>query len=239
MASGPVEKSKTPEMFSEIAHRYDLLNHLLSMNADRRWRHALVDAAGVGDGGRVLDVATGTGDVAIEFARRTQSDNIVGLDPSEGMLAVGREKMARAGLDGRVRLIDGDALALPFESGVFDAVSIAFGLRNLPDFGGGIAEMARVLEPGGRLLILEFFPPRGGLFLKAYRFYLGTVLPVVGRVVSGSSGAYRYLARSIEEFISHDQIRAHMDDAGLSDVTARKLSGGIAYLYRGVRREDS
>jgi demethylmenaquinone methyltransferase/2-methoxy-6-polyprenyl-1,4-benzoquinol methylase len=236
MASGPVEKSKTPEMFSEIAHRYDLLNHMLSMNVDRRWRKALVTAAGVDAQGRVLDVATGTGDVAIEFARRTAANDIVGLDLSEGMLAVGREKTERMGLDGRVRMMDGDALALPFEDGRFDAVSIAFGLRNLSDFGAGIAEMARVLKPGGRLLVLEFFPPRGGLFLKAYRLYLGTVLPVVGRVVSGSPRAYRYLHRSIEEFISHDQIRAHMADAGLVDVTARKLTGGIAYLYRGMRR---
>jgi demethylmenaquinone methyltransferase/2-methoxy-6-polyprenyl-1,4-benzoquinol methylase len=235
MAPGTDEKSRTPEMFTEIAHRYDLLNHVLSLNVDRRWRHTLVDMAGVGDGGAVLDVATGTGDVAIEFARRTNAGEIVGLDPSQGMLAVGREKLQRGGLQDRVRLVDGDALALPFEDGSFDAVTIAFGLRNLPDYGAGIAEMARVLKPGGRLLILEFFPPRGGLFLKAYRLYLGTVLPVVGRVVSGSGTAYRYLARSIEGFMSHDEIRSHMEHARLESVDARKLTGGVAWIYRGGR----
>jgi len=231
-----LEKSRTPEMFSEIAHRYDFLNHFLSMNVDRRWRRALVDMAGVSGGGRVLDVATGTGDVAIEFARRTAADTIVGLDPSEGMLAVGREKLRRARLEGRVRLLDGDALAMPFAAGSFDAVTIAFGLRNLPDYGAGIAEMARVLAPGGRLLILEFSPPRRGLFLRAYRFYLGHVLPRVGSLVSGSAGAYRYLARSIEEFISHEDIRNHMASAGLTAVEARRLTGGIAYIHTGVRR---
>jgi demethylmenaquinone methyltransferase/2-methoxy-6-polyprenyl-1,4-benzoquinol methylase len=230
-----LEKSRTPEMFSKIAHRYDFLNHLLSMNVDRRWRNALVDMAGVGAHGRVLDVATGTGDVAIAFARRTEAAAIVGLDPSGGMLAVGGNKLRRRALEGRVRLIEGDALAIPFAGGTFDAVTIAFGLRNLPDYAAGIAEMARVLAPGGRLVILEFFPPRRGVFLRAYRFYLGNVLPLVGRVVSGSPEAYRYLARSIEEFISHDEIRSYMEGAGLSGVRAHRLTGGIATIYAGTR----
>jgi demethylmenaquinone methyltransferase/2-methoxy-6-polyprenyl-1,4-benzoquinol methylase len=228
------EKARTPRMFTEIAGRYDLLNRLLSGGSDRRWRRALVEAAAVGEGARVCDVATGTGDVALEFARRTAAGSIVGVDPSQGMLAVGREKAV--GYGERVRLIDGDALALPFADGAFDAVTIAFGLRNLPDYGAGIAEMTRVLAPGGRLLVLEFFPPRGGLFLRAYRLYLGTVLPVVGRLVSGSPTAYRYLARSIEDFISHDDIRRLMDEAALDDVTAQRLTGGIAWVYRGVKR---
>jgi demethylmenaquinone methyltransferase/2-methoxy-6-polyprenyl-1,4-benzoquinol methylase len=235
MASPTLEKSRTPEMFTEIARRYDLLNHVLSMNIDRRWRRALVGMAGLADGARVMDVATGTGDVAIEFARRTRAGTIVGLDPSSGMLDVGREKLRRNGLDGRVRLMDGDALAIPFADGSFDAVTIAFGLRNLPDYAAGIAEMARVLAPGGRLLVLEFFPPRRGVFLKAYRFYLGSVLPLVGRMVSGSPEAYRYLARSIEEFVSHEEIRNYMEDAGLSGVTAHSLTGGIAFIYAGSR----
>lgn len=229
------EKARTPQMFTEISRRYDLLNRLLSAGTDRRWRQVLVSMAGVGEGARVCDVATGTGDVALEFARRTGAESIVGVDPSAGMLAVGREKVAAAGLDGRVGLIDGDALALPFPDGAFDAVTIAFGLRNLPDYGDGIREMTRVLAPGGRLLVLEFFPPRGGLFLRAYRLYLGTVLPAIGRLVSGSPGAYRYLARSIEDFISHDDIRRLMDGAGLGDVTARRLTGGVAWVYRGVK----
>jgi demethylmenaquinone methyltransferase/2-methoxy-6-polyprenyl-1,4-benzoquinol methylase len=229
------DRSRTPEMFTSIARRYDLLNHLLSMNVDRSWRRALVRAAMPVAPERVLDVATGTGDVAIAFARHSDAQEIVGIDPSEGMLEVGREKLARLGLQGRVRMQAGDALALPYESGGFDAVTIAFGLRNLPDFGAGIAEMARVLRPGGRLLVLEFFPPRGGLFLKAYRFYLGRVLPLAGRVISGSPEAYRYLAASIENFVSHEDIRTMMAESGLVHRQARRLTGGIAWIHEGER----
>ena len=223
-------------MFTSIARSYDLLNHVLSMNIDRRWRAALVPAAGVDDTSRILDVATGTGDVAVEFARRSDAALITGLDPSVGMLDVAREKLARRNLNGRIGLTEGDALALPFGDGTLDVVTIAFGLRNLPDYGAGIAEMARVLRPGGRLLVLEFFPPRRGLFLRGYRFYLGTVLPVAGRIISGSREAYRYLAHSIETFIAPDDLRAHMTRARLGNIEARRLTGGIASIYRGVKQ---
>jgi len=229
------DKTQTPRMFTSIARRYDLLNHVLSMNVDRRWRHALVRDAKVDEGARVLDVATGTGDVALAFCRHSRVTEIIGLDMSTGMLEVGREKVHRRRLEDRVQLLDGDALALPFVDESFDAVTIAFGLRNLPDYQDGIAEMTRVLKPGGRLLVLEFFPPRQGLFLKGYRFYLGKVLPLAGRVISGSHEAYRYLANSIEDFISHDDIKSLYQGAGLVDLNAHKLAGGIAYIYRGTR----
>jgi demethylmenaquinone methyltransferase/2-methoxy-6-polyprenyl-1,4-benzoquinol methylase len=229
------DKSRTPAMFNTIARRYDLLNHLLSFNADRRWRRVLVSSAGVPEGGRVLDVATGTGDVAIEFARRTRAGEILGLDPSGGMLAVGRDKLARAGLDGRVRLVEGNALALPFEDASFDAVTIAFGLRNLPDYERGVREMVRVLKPGGRLLVLEFLPPTGATKLL-FHAYIGTVLPVVGRVVSGSPEAYAYLASSIRAFMTADTVRGLMTAAGLDRVDTRRLTLGVAGLHAGVRR---
>lgn len=229
------DKSRTPAMFNTIARRYDLLNHLLSLNADRRWRRALVERAGVADGGRVLDVATGTGDVAIEFARRTRAGEITGLDPSAGMLAVGRDKIARAGLEGRVRLMEGNALELPFEDGTFDVVAIAFGLRNLPDYARGVREMARVLRPGGRLLVLEFLPPTGATKLL-FHAYIGTVLPVVGRVVSGSPEAYAYLAASIHAFMTAETVRGLMTSAGLEAVATRRLTLGVAGLHEGVRR---
>lgn len=229
------DKSKTPGMFDGIARRYDFLNHALSLNIDRLWRRELVRACGVTRGARVLDVATGTADVAIEFARRTADVAIVGLDPSPGMLAVGREKLARdPALGARIELVLGDALSLPFPDASFDAVTIAFGLRNLPDYERGVREMARVLRPGGRLAVLEFLPPSGAARL-VFRAYIATVLPVIGRAISGSPEAYGYLASSIGGFIPTAGVRSLLAGAGLDAVSTKRLTGGIAGLHCGVR----
>ena len=229
------EKTETPAMFSAIARRYDLLNHVLSMNIDRRWRRTLVEMSGADENSAVLDAATGTADVALAFASGSRASAIVGLDRSAGMLEVGRAKIDRGQAGERIRLLEGDVLALPFADDSFDVVTIAFGLRNLPDYAKGVREMTRVLKPGGRLLVLEFFPPSGGLFLKGYRFYLGRVVPIAGRVISGSAEAYRYLASSIENFITHAEIIEMFSSAGLTQVAGRKLTGGIAYVYHGVK----
>jgi demethylmenaquinone methyltransferase/2-methoxy-6-polyprenyl-1,4-benzoquinol methylase len=230
-----VEKTQTPAMFSAIAPRYDLLNHVLSAGVDRGWRRALVEMAEVPEGGEALDVATGTGDVAVEFANRSRAGAIVGLDRSSGMLAVARDKLHARRLDDRIVLVEADALDMPFDDGSFDAVTIAFGLRNFPDYGAGVREMARVLKPRGRLLVLEFFPPDGGLFLSLYRLYLKTILPVVGRSISGSAQAYQYLSTSIRGFASHDDVRGFFEAAGLERVERHKLTGGISYIYHGVK----
>jgi len=137
-------------------------------------------------------------------------------------------------MGGRVALVEGDALALPLADASVDVVSIAFGLRNLPDYEAGVREMARVLRPGGRLVVLEFMPPRGAALL-AYRVYLGAVLPVAGRIISGSSQAYGYLSQSIREFMDVSEVRELLASAGLRHVESRRLSGGIAALYRGVK----
>lgn len=228
------DKSRTPAMFNTIARRYDLLNHVLSLNVDRRWRSALVAYSQLRDGDHVLDVATGTADVAIEFAKQPHTTQIAGVDLSTGMLQVARDKLARLGLERRIALREGDALALPFDDASFDVVAVAFGLRNLPDYARGVAEMARVLKPGGRALVLEFLPPRGAA-LVAYRAYLTTFLPLTGRLVSGSPEAYRYLSASVREFISEDEVRALMAGAGLAAVESRRLTGGVAGLYRGIK----
>ncbi len=227
------DKSRTPRMFTAIARRYDLLNHVLSFNVDRSWRRALVAYARAHVGERVLDVATGTGDVAIAFAQRTRVAAVVGLDPSDGMLAVGHEKLAAAPQP-RIHLVMGDALALPLADASVDVVSIAFGLRNLPDYDAGVHEMARVLKPGGRMVVLEFLPPQGAALL-AYRVYLGAVLPIAGRAISGSREAYGYLSASIRQFMPADEVRELLATAGLRRVESRRLSGGIASLYRGVK----
>ncbi len=228
------DKSRTPAMFDAIAHRYDVLNHLLSFNIDRRWRRELVAFADVRAGERVLDVATGTADAAIAFAHRTAAEAIVGLDPSAGMLEVGRAKLARDARCDRVQLLEGDALALPYDDASFDVVAIAFGLRNLPDYRRGVAEMARVLRPGGRLLVLDFAPPRGAKLL-AHRAYLATLLPLAGKAVSGYGAAYRYLVSSIRAFLDEEGVRGALSSCGLVRVEARRLTGGIVILYRGVK----
>lgn len=229
-----LDKARTPAMFDTIARRYDLLNHLLSFNIDRHWRRELVAFAEAQGGERVLDVATGTGDVAIEFARSSRAGEIAGVDLSAGMLQVGRDKLARLRLANRIALRNGDALALPFDDGSFDVVTIAFGLRNLPDYARGAAEMARVLRPGGRAVVLEFLPPRGAA-LVAYRAYLSTFLPLTGRLVSGSKEAYRYLAASVRGFISEDDVRMLLSGAGFARVESRRVTLGVAGLYRGVK----
>jgi demethylmenaquinone methyltransferase/2-methoxy-6-polyprenyl-1,4-benzoquinol methylase len=228
------DKTRTPAMFDSIAHRYDLLNHLLSFNIDRRWRRELVAFAGVRSGERVLDVATGTADVAIEFARRTAAAEIVGVDPSTKMLDVGREKLARGAHSGRIALLEGDALALPFDDGSFDVVTMAFGLRNLPDYTRGVREMSRVLRPAGRLLVLDFVPLRGAKLL-AHRAYMATLLPLAGGAVSGYGAAYRYLVSSIRDFMDEEKVRQLLASAGLGDVASRGMTGGIVMLYRGVK----
>lgn len=236
MPSTLPHKVDTPTMFSEIAHRYDLLNHMLSLNIDKRWRKRLVGAAAAAHGARILDACTGTADVAIEFAKAIPDSRVVGIDRSQGMLAVGRDKLVRSGLDDRVELCEGDVLDLPFDDGEFDAVTIAFGLRNLPDYARGVSEMARVLRPGGRLLVLEFAPPTHGLYLKAYNFYLQNLLPVIGGVVSGSWKAYRYLASSIGDFLPKDRILELMRAEGLANVGAQTMAGGITHIFCGEQK---
>ncbi len=232
-----VQKTDTPGMFSAIAGSYDLLNRVLSFSIDGRWRKKLVKSARVTPDCRVLDVATGTADVAIAFATLSSARRIVGLDRSPGMLEVAHEKLRKQELESRIEIVEGDALDLPFEDGSFDVVTIAFGLRNLPDFQAGVTEMTRVLGPGGRLLVLEFFPPRNnGLFSVAYRTYLKTVLPAAGRLISRSDVAYDYLSSSIKDFASRRDCEGFMSNAGLADVHLVDLTGGVSSICFGTKR---
>ena len=222
-------------LFASIATRYDLLNHLLSLNIDRRWRKKLVGLAGAKSGEKILDLCTGTGDVAIRFARNNRVGEIVGVDLSEEMLHIAARKLRSNGDGEKVKLLKGNALSLPFEDGYFDIVSIAFGLRNIQHHRKGICEMVRVLRQGGRLLILEFSPPRSDLFGVVYRLCLKTIIPAVGGIMSGSSRAYRHLSSSIASFPGPDEIIALMETEGLKNLRAQRLTRGIAYLYRGEK----
>jgi len=242
--------SENARMFSRIAHRYDLLNRILSFNIDRRWRRRVVSAADLPPGGRVLDACAGTGDIAIDFTRYAKPSMIVGVDLSGGMIHVGRKKAVAPDLyadnsmafvpsnpaNGSLHWVNGDVLDLPFAAGSFDAVAVAFGLRNLTDYGRGIEEMTRVLRPGGRLVVLEFAPPGRGVFQYIYGAYLRVAVPVIGAIVSGNAGAYRYLASSVGDFLAPDRVLGLMGAAGLRGLTAEKLTGGIAYVYAGEKR---
>jgi demethylmenaquinone methyltransferase/2-methoxy-6-polyprenyl-1,4-benzoquinol methylase len=228
--SAPDPRLGSGEMFDRIARRYDLVNRVLSLGVDRGWRRKTVRALGLGGGARVLDVATGTGDLAILVARTHADATVVGVDPSRGMLAVGADKVARAGLGARERLEHGDAQALPFPDGSFDAATIAFGIRNVPDRALGLREMARVTRSGGRVAILELGEPRGGLLGPLARFHIRTLVPWIGSILSGAR-EYRYLQRSIAAFPAPDAFVAIMEGAGLRVLEVTPLTFGVCNLY--------
>ncbi len=218
-------------MFDRIAGRYDLLNRLMSLGLDQRWRRRLIDTTARGaPAGELLDLATGTGDVAIMAARRLPERALIGLDPSREMLAVGRTKVAAAGLDGRLSLVEGDAEALPFEAGRFAMVTMSFGIRNVADRPRALREMARVLKPGGRLGILELGEPRTGPLRVLSRFHVHTVVPALGALLSRDD-EYAYLARSIAAFPAPDDFAALIADAGFRAVQVEALSFGALHLF--------
>lgn len=222
------------EMFDRIAERYDLLNRLLSFGIDVRWRMKAIRALGLHGKGRVLDVATGTGDVAIAAARTGLQ--VVGVDPSVNMLAVGREKVVRAELQDQVQLEVGNAEQLPFEDSSFDGSIIAFGIRNVPNRVKGISEMRRVVRPGGRVVVLELGEPRGAALGRLARFHVHTVVPVIGGLVSGSR-EYAYLQRSIAAFPPAEEFAETMASVGLAIESVIPLTFGVAHLYVTRRAE--
>lgn len=223
------------DMFDAIAPRYDLLNRLLSLGIDRRWRTFAVSQLQMPEGGKVLDVATGTGDVALEVARQSPASlTIVGADITQGMLRIGREKVAASAFPQRITLVNAPCEALPFAEGLFDGVTIAFGIRNVVDRPAGLSEMCRVLKPGGRAVILEFSNPQSQLFKKIYYFYFRKVLPWVGGLISKRS-AYEYLPDSVLEFPDQESFKGLMRDAGFGDVVHFDLTFGIATAYVGVK----
>ena len=222
-------------MFSAIAPRYDFLNRLLSAGRDRAWRRAAVQEAGVPRGGRLLDVCAGTADVAMEAARQFPDARIEGVDFSPPMIALGQAKVARAGLAERIRLQVAPAEALPYPDDTFDAATVAFGLRNIPDRLQGLREMLRVLRPGGRAVVLEFTTPPNPLFRGLYLWYFRRVLPRIGRLVSGHRSAYDYLPASVAEFPPPEGVAVWMREVGLRDVSYRPMTCGIVAIHAGTK----
>ncbi len=220
-------------MFSAIAPRYDFLNRLLSAGRDRAWRRAAVAATALPQGGWLLDVCTGTADMALEAARQFPEARIVGVDFSRPMITLGATKVERARLADRIQLQVAPAEALPFPDVSFDAVTVAFGLRNVPDRQRGLRDMCRVLRPGGRAVILEFTIPPGRLFRGAYLWYFHRVLPWIGRLVSGHPSAYSYLPASVTDFPPPEGLATWMRGAGFTEVSYRLLTGGIVAIHVG------
>jgi demethylmenaquinone methyltransferase/2-methoxy-6-polyprenyl-1,4-benzoquinol methylase len=221
-------------MFERIAPRYDLLNRLLSAGTDTRWRRACIDFLELPGPSRLLDLCTGTADVLIEFLRRHPRHRGLGVDFAGAMLARARMKLDGRGFGDRASLARADAEQLPVRERTFDAVTMAFGIRNVQDPARALAEANRALRPGGRLVVLEFSTPNG-LFGGLYRVYSKYVLPRVGALISGDRGAYAYLPASIRRFPEPDAFLEQLRSAGFGRVTRRPLTGGVAQLYRGER----
>ncbi len=237
--STTVDKSgpRVRKMFGEIAGRYDFLNHLLSLNIDRYWRWRTVRSVPPTQGAKILDLCTGTGDLALAYHRAARGEvQIVAADFCHEMLAIGRQKGLKAGADGAVTFVEADAQQIPLESDQFQIVTVAFGLRNVAKTDVGLAEMVRVCAPGGKVAVLEFSTPQWQPFKAIYGWYFRNVLPRIGQIFSGSGQeAYSYLPSSVGEFPQGDQLAERMRAAGLSDVTYQALTFGVATLYVGTK----
>lgn len=230
-APGPARDRSVRAMFDGIAPRYDLLNTLLSLGIDRSWRRQAVRAALAARPARVLDVATGTAELALALKRARPEAEVRGVDIAERMLDVGRAKLARAGVD--VPLDLGDGMRLPYEDASFDAVTVGYGLRNFPDVDAGLREFRRVLKPAGRLVVLEFPPPPKGPFGRLFRAYFTRVLPRVGGALSGDGDAYAYLPASVMAFPEPEALASSMEAAGFDAVTWTPQTFGVSALHVG------
>ena len=231
--SEATKKSQVEDMFDNIAPKYDLLNHVLSMKIDVLWRNTLVKMMKKDDPQEVLDVATGTGDLAITIQKGTDA-KVIGLDLSQQMLNVGVIKIKKLNLDGKISMQKGDAENLPYEDNRFDAVSVAFGVRNFENLTKGLAELRRVVKENKSVYILEFSKVEGFLG-PFYMFYFKNILPAIGRLVSKDNRAYTYLPDSVNAFPFGEKMRQILLDTGFKKVEYKKLSLGIATIYKATK----
>ena len=229
-----MEKAHVQSLFDSIAHRYDLLNHLLSGGVDLYWRRKAVEQMRDIHPRRILDVAAGTADFAIA-ALRLKPEKVIGVDISERMLELGREKIGKRRLGSVIELRAGDAEALPFDEGSFDAAMVAFGARNFENLDRGLREMHRVIRPGGKIVVLEFSRPRAFPFKQIYLLYFRKILPLIGNSVSGHNEAYQYLSDSVMQFPEGVEFVARLSNVGFSRPGQKRLTFGIVTIYSGIR----
>ncbi len=229
------KKAQVAEMFNNIAGRYDFLNHFLSMGIDKGWRKKAIAEVAQARPQAILDVATGTGDMAIAAAKTIQPEKITGVDIADGMLEVGRKKIADLNLQQIITLKTGDSESMPFGTGEFDAVMCAYGVRNFEHLEAGLTEMSRVLRPGGKVVILEFSHPTRPGIKQLYSFYFRYILPTLGKLVSKHSKAYTYLPESVKAFPEGKRFCEILQQCGFKDAKARPLTFGVTTLYTASR----
>ena len=226
----PDQKHVT-EMFDDIAPHYDFINHLLSFQIDKTWRRKTAHFIAQNNPKTILDLATGTADLSIQLARKCPQSRIIGIDLSGKMLNLGKEKINEKHLENQITLCQGNACELPYEDNSFDAITVAFGIRNFQDLGKGLKEMQRVVKKGGNIAILEFSTPTRPFFKTIYGFYFHKILPLLGKIISKNESAYQYLPESVSKFPSPDTFILIMNQLGLKCCKKCNLSSGIATLY--------
>jgi demethylmenaquinone methyltransferase / 2-methoxy-6-polyprenyl-1,4-benzoquinol methylase len=229
------KKQQVAGMFDQIAFRYDFLNRFLSGGIDTRWRKRVIKELKELRPQKILDVATGTADVAIMTHKLLKPVTIIGIDISEGMLEIGRKKVAKLLLNKQIELQQGDSEAINFAENTFDAITVAFGVRNFENLGNGLAEMLRVLKPGGKLVVLEFSKPKQNIFRGLYNLYMRVVTPGIGRLISKNREAYQYLNDSVQKFPEGNYFLTIMNEVGYTATYLKTLTGGICTIYCGSK----
>jgi demethylmenaquinone methyltransferase/2-methoxy-6-polyprenyl-1,4-benzoquinol methylase len=229
------KKEQVETMFDNIAGTYDALNRVLSLGIDKGWRRKMIEVLKKEEAESILDVATGTADVALDIARELPNSKVIGLDLSSEMLSVGRQKVQKEGFENRVKLVKGDCEALPYDNSTFDAITVAFGVRNFETLHKGIEEMYRVLKPGGVLVVLEFTQPRRFPVKPLFNLYFKYVLPTIGRLTSKDPKAYQYLYDSVQVFPQYDAFLEQLNRAKFSSSYYKSLTFGICCIYVGYK----
>lgn len=228
------KKEQVEQMFDNISGKYDELNHILSMGIDVGWRKKVVKIIKNQNPKTVLDIATGTGDLAIMMAKATDA-KITGFDLSAGMLEVGRQKIKEQNLENRIEMIQGDAEKMPFEDNSFDCITVAFGVRNFENLKKGLDEIYRVLKPGGKFVILEFSQPQSFPMKQLYGFYSKNILPMIGKKISKDKSAYTYLPESVKAFPYGEEMKKILKSSNFIKTTDKKLTFGISSIYASLK----